>query len=385
MRILVVNWLDPNAPRAGGAELHLEQVFNRLADWGHEVTLLASGWAGAPPEERIGGLRVLRAGGPWSFPFRWREALSRAGGFERYDVVVEDLNKLPLGVGRETRVPTVLLVHHLWGGSAFQAASLPIALITWLTELGLARTYRRQPVIAVSESSKRELVRRRFPPGQVTVVENGVTPPGEAPAEERERAATPTFAYIGRLQRYKRLRLLLQALATLKQEGIACRAIVAGTGPAEAGLKRMAKKLGLSGEVEFAGFVSDEERRRIFRQSWAHVQPSRREGWGLTVMEAAAVGTCSIAANSAGLCDSVEHMVTGLLVPHRFLPSFAHALRFLVRNPREAWRMGAAAYRRAEVYTWDRAARGVEAVLERARGMETVLECTRLAPAEVAP
>lgn len=368
MRILVVNWFDPHAPRAGGAELHLEEVFGRLARWGHEVTLLASGFAGAPAEERIGGLRVHRAARYWSFPFCWRRAIERGGGFEQYDVVVEDLNKLPLGVGRHTRVPTVLLVHHLWGTAAFQAAGLPIALSTWLSELGLARTYRRHLVIAVSESGKRDLVRRGFAAGQVAVVENGVAPPGEAPAEERERAATPTFAYIGRLQPYKRVHLLLQALATVKEEGVACRAIVAGTGPAETGLKRMTRKLGLTRAVMFAGFVSDGERRQIFRESWAHVQPSRREGWGLTVMEAAVAGTCTVAANSAGLCDSVEHQVTGLLVPHRFLPSFADALRFLVRNPGEAWRMGAEAYRRAEFYSWDRAARGVEAVLERARG-----------------
>jgi glycosyltransferase involved in cell wall biosynthesis len=189
MRILVVNWFDPHAPRAGGAELHLEEVFGRLVRWGHEVTLLASGFAGAPVEERISGLRVHRAGAYWSFPFCWRQAIERTGGFEQYDVVVEDLNKLPLGVGGRTRVPTVLLVHHLWGTAAFQAASLPVALITWLTELGLARSYRRQPVIAVSESGKRDLVRRGFPAGRVAVVENGVAPSKEAPAEERERAA----------------------------------------------------------------------------------------------------------------------------------------------------------------------------------------------------
>jgi glycosyltransferase involved in cell wall biosynthesis len=375
MRILVVNWLDPHAPRAGGAERHLEEVFGRLARRGHEVTLLASGRPGAPGEEHIGGLRVVRAGRPWNFAFVWRRAMRRAGGLGRFDVVVEDLNKLPLGIGRVTLVPTVVLVHHLWNGAVFEAASLPVALLTWLTELGLARTYRKEPVIAVSESGRRDLVRRGFPAARVTVVENGIAAPEEEPAGADERAPIPTFAYIGRLQRYKRLHLLLEAVATLRQEGASCRAIIAGTGPAEARLKRLASGLGLSRAVEFTGFVSDAERRGIFRKSWAHVQPSRKEGWGLTVMEAASAGTCTVAANSAGLCDSVEHQVTGLLVPHRFLPSFADALRFLIRNPAEAWRMGAAAYRRAQEYSWDRAAREVEMVLERAR----------LARVEVAP
>ena len=363
LRILIFNWLDPIAPRAGGAEHHLEEVFGPLVARGHEVTLVTSGWDGARAEDVHRGIRIVRAGRPWNFSFAWRAGLARAGGFDAYDIVVEDLNKLPIAAGSATKLPSVLMVHHLWGREAFRAAALPVALTTWLTELGLARSYAGHPVIAVSESGREELVRRGFERERIRVIENGVVIPPSPPAGEKDRASLPTFTYVGRLQPYKRVHLLLDAVATLRAEGTECRAVIAGTGPSELALKRRASRLGLSDVVAFTGYVSDAERERIFREAWTHVQPSSREGWGLTVMEAAAAGTSTVAANSAGLCDSVVHGVTGLLVPKRFLPTFADALRFIARNPEEAWQLGRAAHARAAKYTWDRAAMGVEEVL----------------------
>lgn len=366
MRILVVNWLDPNAPRAGGAELHLAEIFSRLVTRGHEVSVVASAWPGAPPEEWIRGMRIVRAGGFWTFPILWRGAVRRLGGPRQFDVLVEDLNKVPLGVGRLAPARAVLLVHHLWGSAAFQAARWPIALATWLTEKGLSWTYRGQLAVTVSDSGRRELIDRGFPPEAVRVVHNGVHVSARGPAQEGERSSDPLFAFVGRLQRYKRVHMLLRAAAQLSREGCPCRVVIAGTGPTGAALKRLAVALGVTQRVEFAGYISDREREELFRRSWAHVQPSSREGWGLTVMEAAAVGTCAVTTNAGGLREAVEHGRTGLLVPQRHLPTFADALRFLVRNPAEAWRMGEAAYHRAAHFTWDRAASALEEVLQRA-------------------
>lgn len=364
MRILVVNWLDPLAPRAGGAELHLTEVFSRLVSRGHEVTAVTCAWPGAPPEEWFRGIRIVRAGGFWTFPLAWHSAVRRLGGPQQFDVLVEDLNKIPLGVGRLAPRRAVLLVHHLWGRAAFQAAPWPIALTTWLTEQGLSWTYRGQTAVAVSQSGRQDLIDRGFSPDAVRVVHNGIDVSAGGPARESERSADPLFVFVGRLQPYKRVHLLLDAAAALAAEGCPCRVVIAGTGPTEASLKRLAVLRGLTKRVDFAGYVSDGEREALFRQCWAHVQPSSREGWGLTVMEAAAVGTCAVTANAAGLREAVEHERTGLLVPQRHLPTFADAIRFLLRNPGEAWRMGAAAYRRAADFSWDRAAVGVEQVLK---------------------
>jgi len=118
----VVNWQDRLNPQSGGAEIHLHEIFGRMARWGHDVTLLASGFAGAEAEEEVDGIRVCRVGGRMTFGLavpgvfrRWREGAS-------FDVVVEDLNKVPVFTPFLTSAPVVLLVHHLFGTTAFQVS-----------------------------------------------------------------------------------------------------------------------------------------------------------------------------------------------------------------------------------------------------------------------
>ncbi|MEZ4455982.1 MAG: glycosyltransferase [Gemmatimonadales bacterium] len=77
----------------------------------------------------------------------------------------------------------------------------------------------------------------------------------------------------------------------------------------------MVRGLGLEAAVTFHGFVDEETKIRMFRTTWANVFPSPKEGWGITVMEAAACGTPSIASDSPGLRDSVVAGKTGWLVP----------------------------------------------------------------------
>ena len=65
MKILVLNWLDRENPQAGGAEVHLHEIFGRLVAWGHSVTLLCSGWPGSAPGVELDGIEVHRVG-RWS-------------------------------------------------------------------------------------------------------------------------------------------------------------------------------------------------------------------------------------------------------------------------------------------------------------------------------
>ena len=109
MRILVANWQDRLNPRSGGAEIHLHEVFGRLAGRGHEVTLLVSGFAGAPPRVTIDGMNVHRTGGRYSYnvyaPGYYRKHLRNPG----FDVFVEDLNKVPLFAPYWVKEPIALL------------------------------------------------------------------------------------------------------------------------------------------------------------------------------------------------------------------------------------------------------------------------------------
>src|SRR4029453_16384225 len=115
MNILAVNWQDLENPHAGGAEIHFFEIFGRLAEAGHRGRLVCSGWSGAPPMATIRGIEVQRNARRNSFALLGRRAVRRAIAAERPDIVVEDVNKLPLFLASMTELPFCVLVPHLFG------------------------------------------------------------------------------------------------------------------------------------------------------------------------------------------------------------------------------------------------------------------------------
>ena len=110
MRVLVVNWQDRDNPFAGGAEIHLHEIFGRLAARGHEVTLLCSGWPGAAQRATIDGISVHRVGTRYTFQLLARDYYRRAMSADACDVLVEDINKVPLWTPRWGARRTVALI-----------------------------------------------------------------------------------------------------------------------------------------------------------------------------------------------------------------------------------------------------------------------------------
>lgn len=363
MRILVANWQDRLNPRSGGAEIHLHEVFGRLAGRGHEVTLLVSGFAGAPPRATIDGMNVHRTGGRYSYnvyaPGYYRKHLRNPG----FDVFVEDLNKVPLFTPYWVKEPIALLVHHLFGTTAFQEASVPLATATWLLEQPIPAVYRTLPTMAVSQSTADDLGRRGFDATRIEVIPNGVDLDFYTPDAAVQRFAEPTLLYLGRLKKYKRVDLIIDAFARVRRTFAAARLIIAGKGDARPALEQQIRRLGLENAVQLTGFVSDLEKRDLFRRSWVHLLTSPKEGWGITNIEAAACATPTVASNSPGLRDSVADGRTGFLVPHGDLAALAARIEQLLGNPVLRRQLGEQALAFAQRFTWDRAARDTEQFL----------------------
>lgn len=340
-------------------------MFGRLARRGHEVTLLVSGWPGAPKRLQVDGMDVHRTGGRHTFsaaaPLYYRRRL--AG--RNFDVVIEDLNKIPVFAPQWAGRPVVLLVHHLFGTTAFQEASAPFAALTWLLERPLPLAYRRLPVQAVSRSTAQDLAARGFDPERIVVIENGVDTSFYVPDPATSRFAEPTLLYLGRLRRYKRVDLIIRAVALLRDRGADARLIVAGRGSDADGLRELCRELHVEDRVELTGWIDEERKRELLRRTWVHVLTSPKEGWGISNMEAAACGTATVASDSPGLRDSVVHGRTGFLVPHGDVPALADAIGQVLQDPALRDRLGMNARAFAERFTWDHAADATEAHLER--------------------
>ena len=363
MRILLVNWNDRANPHAGGAEIHLHEIFGRLVAAGHTVDLIASGWPDAPKEVVIDGIQVRRVGGRTSFALRARGAVRGALKAVRYDVVIEDINKLPLFLPSLTTLPFCAIVPHLFGTTVFAEASWPVAATVWAAERPIPRAYTRAWFHVISNSTRDDLVDRGVPRERIEVIYPGIDAHWYCPDPAIARVEHPTFLYVGRLKRYKGVDIALRALALAREQRADLVLQVAGAGDDRSRLEALAQELGIAGAVRFLGFVPEEEKRRLLRTAWAVVFPSPKEGWGISNIEAAACGTPALAADSPGLRESVRHEETGLLVPCGDVAALADALQRLAQHPEQVTRFGAAARRFAETFSWDRTAADTETQL----------------------
>ncbi|MFI5310970.1 MAG: glycosyltransferase family 4 protein [Gemmatimonadales bacterium] len=361
MKILVVNWQDRENPLAGGAEIHLHEIFERLAARGHAITLLCGGWPGCPPRATLGGIEVHRVGTRQTFALRvlpyWFGKLRRVP----FDVVFEDINKAPLYTPFwGARAKYVACVPHLFGGTAFRELSWPLATAVWLSERPLPVAYRRIPFEAISRSTADDLVARGIPREHVKVIYPGVSLDRYTPRASL-RSGQPVLAYVGRLKKYKGVDLVIRAFAGLRDTEAVLE--IAGAGDYRPALEALARSLDLGARVRFLGFISEAEKLALLRRAWAVALASPKEGWGLTNVEAAACGTPVVASNSPGIRESVRDGETGFLVPHGDVAAMTAAFRRLAASQPLVAEMGAAARAFAETFTWTRAADETEAHL----------------------
>jgi glycosyltransferase involved in cell wall biosynthesis len=280
-------------------------------------------------------------------------------------VVVECLNKLPFFSPTYSSAPVLVLCHHLFGETAFRQVAWPIAAAVWSAERCMPLAYRKQRFLAISESTRSDLVRRGFERERIDVSLPGIRRPRVALRPLRERP--PRVVYVGRLERYKRIDVMWRAVAPLVSAHPELEIVVIGRGTDQGRLERVARELGLSSRTRFLGFLDDDERDRWLADSRVCVCPSEKEGWGLTVIEANAAGTPVVASDAPGLRDSVRHGETGWLAPIGDVGAFgAHIATLLAADAgAEAMAVEAAAWARR--FDWDAATRETEVAILRAR------------------
>jgi len=366
MKILIFNWQDIRNPQGGGAEVHLHQIFSRVAGLGHEVTLFCSAFPGAPREEVIDGIRVIREGGRYLFNFRVLLRYFTRFRKERYDVVIDDMNKIPFFTPLYVKEPLYFIIHHLFGKSIFQEASFPLALYVYLAEkLGVAVCrWRKVPLMVVSPSTRDEMKSHGVPDNLMeyayNCVDHRIHRPGIAPKSE-----TPLIGYFGRLKKYKSVDHLLSAFALLRERIPGLRLVVIGDGDYKPALQKIASDLGIEENVQFTGYVSESEKVSWLNRIWFMVNTSSKEGWGLTVIESNACGTAVIGSDVPGLRDAIREGQTGLLYPYGNIKSLSGKIHDLINDAGMRERLSKQALEWASEFNWNSVAEKVTVYLRR--------------------
>jgi glycosyltransferase involved in cell wall biosynthesis len=314
LRLAVVNWRDPGHPAAGGAERYAWELARRFAERGDRVHYVTCRAPGRRRRERAGGVEFVRLGGRFTvYPLvlLWMLAHRR-----RFDAVVDCQNGIPFFTPwvLPRRVPVFCVVHHV------HDAQFGLYFPRWLAWLGqmlegpVSRwTYRRHAFVVVSPSTLRAVRERLGWTGAAHIVHNGSSvaePGGAVPAP----AGDPDLVCVTRLVPHKRPHLLLDLAQSLAETRPGLKLHIVGDGPEAPALKAAISARGLDGTVIAHGYVAENVKAALVARADLHLSTSQGEGWGLSVIEAAALGVPTVAYDVDGLRDAVRDGATGWLV-----------------------------------------------------------------------
>lgn len=313
-RIHVLAWRDLDDVDAGGSEVHADEFMSRWAAAGLDVVHRTSAAVGRPLEDRRHGYSVIRRGGRFSvFPRVVAGEVVRTMG--RYDAVVEIWNGVPWLSPMWCRRPRVLVLHHVHGPMWDQMFPRPLAAVGRRLEASWAPPlYRRTPTITTSEDTRRELIDLGWRPDLVHTGPVGVDE-FFSPSPAVEKTGEPTVLAVGRQAPVKRFDLLLDQMRVVRRAVPNATLTLVGDGPLNASLRQWVDEHDASDWVTFAGRVSRDELRDLYRRSWIVASASLAEGWGLALTEAAGCGTPAVATDIFGHRCSVLDGRTGLLSP----------------------------------------------------------------------
>lgn len=355
MRLLVLNWRDIADPMAGGAEQHLHHILAGAVRRGWQVDLCCADYPGGGARGKIDGVEIHRRG-HWTVANLTVPPLARALlKRNRYDLLVEDINKIPfyspLFAGK---VPVVAVVPHLFGTTVYRETNALAATYVYAAESLIPRVYRHCEFEVISPSTRDDLVARGLDPARVTTIYCGLEHERFTLADPPARSDTPLLVSWSRLRRYKSLDVAIRAFDLVQKELPAARLLIMGRGPDEARLRALTRKLGLEAKVEFRGFQPWDELVRTLHRCHVFLNPSPKEGWGLTVVEANQCGLPVVATDAPGLRDSVRDGETGVLVPYGDARAMADHALLLLRDAAYFARMSAAARAWAGTFSWER-------------------------------
>ena len=355
MKILVVNWRCPKNPEMGGAEVHMHEIFKRVAAKGHGVIYVAHSFKGAPQKEFLDGIEIQRTGNRFFFNRQFKTYYKKNLAHLNFDLVVDDISKIPLKTPEYIAKPLVGIIHHIHGVSLYKELPKLLANNIIRSEKMIPKVYRDTPLFAVSQSTKNELIELGQPENKIDILYNAIDHEVFDKVKV-EKYAEPTICYIGRIKKYKNLEAVIDALPKVIEKIPTLKFKIGGSGDHVPKLKEYVIQKGLQNNVEFIGYLSEEDKAKEMAKCWLFVTLALKEGWGITVIEANAAGTPVVGSKVPGLWDSIKDNVTGRLVDLDDATKISDVLIELLQDKEKLAEMSGEAKKWAANFTWDASA-----------------------------
>jgi glycosyltransferase involved in cell wall biosynthesis len=360
--VLLVNKDRWGHEEAGGSETYLGEVFSRLSS-NHDVTLICGDTLGenCSSQDGVDVVQPTRNDLPGTLGllkvyfvctlYAYYFIITRSP-----DVVVTVNTPLPWPV--MTRRPKISIVHHLAMSEFFETHPFPLDWFGYLAQrIGISIS-RWGHIVTVSRSSLGTLTDYGVPEEIVTVIKNGIDIERYDVGAER---STPSMLFIGGLDTYKgadRLPDVHRRAESLF--GAPIQFDIAGRGGNAT--DTVVDYCTETQSASYHGFVSEERKRDLLRETWLLVAPSRVEGYGIIVIEANACGTPAVGTNVRGLRDSIKDGQTGVLVEED-PEAIAEAIVRVLRDDPFRRELSTAAREWAETHSWECSAAEFDSLL----------------------
>ena len=343
----MLNWRDPENPISGGAERVTEGYLAALRERGHEVYWFANDFPGAAPQQTIRGIQVLRGGGKGSSVLaarRWYRTQPR------FDLVMDQHHGIPWYAPWWCGTHCVAYIHEVLGPIWCSFYRWPLSMIGRWQEHWTHWFYRKVPFWVGCESTKKALLRHGV--HSVTVLHYGIHTVPPPDLEPKPLGQPVRLIVVSRLAPNKRVGHALEAARVLLERGVQTEITIVGTGEEEAMLRQRAGQGALARHVTFTGLLSEAEKDAHLRRSHLLLHTSVREGWGLNVIEANAMGTPAVCYPVPGLIESTLHNETGLVTRQETPESVADAIQSLLGEPDKYQSFRVNARERAKTFHW---------------------------------
>jgi glycosyltransferase involved in cell wall biosynthesis len=348
MRFLMLNWRDPKNPLAGGAERVSLAYLSALVGRGHEVFWYANGFRDCAREEAIDGVRIVRGGGRGSSVVKAIHWYRRQ---PRFDLVIDQHHGIPWYAPWWCKTNCVAYIHEVLGPIWDSFYSWPWSAIGKFQERRTHWLYRHVPFWTASADTKRFLEARGV--RSVKIIPYGVHTVALATLPDKPLEPPLRLAVVSRLAPNKRIDHAIRAVKCLADKTLPAKLTIVGTGEMEGQLRSLAADLKIGDSVAFAGALAEKKKDEVLQRAHFLLHASLREGWGLNVIEANAMGTPAVVYPVAGLVESTLHGETGLVARAETPESLANELAGIMQWPEPYQRLRVNAWNRSKTFHWD--------------------------------
>lgn len=357
LNILIFSWRGPGHPNAGGAEVSTHEHAKSWVRAGYNVTLFTSYYHRAKREEEIDGVTIIREGNQilgvqWK-AFWWY----LLGDHSRFDLVIDQFHGVPFFTPLFVKTKKLAFIHEVakevWSLNSWSWPFnlVPKVLGAIFEPLIFKLFYINIPFMTVSNSTKNDLISLGIPKENIIIIHNGINisvTKQDLPKEKKN-----TLIFLGALTKDKGIETALKVFSILNQIHEFQFWVVGKADPDYLNiLKKQSQRLGIYTKVKFWGFIPEEKKVELLQRAHILINPSIREGWGLTVIEGARLGTPTAAYDVPGLRDSIKHLKTGVLEVSRDPGQLAFQISALLNDQRRYTQICQAAKIWSKNFSW---------------------------------